>query len=119
MSETEAETFMHACLRPMEAECFCVRKCGKNCQLNVAGFQRFLQQLFCSEAQQAAKRNGDSLKCLLGPLTNLTFKLDVKFVTKGNQCRIVVDKTVVADVVDVAKKFLPNNEKIEDWVISS
>ena len=38
-----AETFMHACLRPTEAACFCVQKCANNHQLIVAGVQRFLR----------------------------------------------------------------------------
>ena len=36
-----AETFMCACLRPREAACFRVWKCANNCQLIVAGIQRF------------------------------------------------------------------------------
>ena len=36
------ETFMRACMRPMEAACFRVPKCANNHQLIVAGVQRFL-----------------------------------------------------------------------------
>ena len=36
-----AETFMHACLRPTEAACFCVQKCANNHQLIVADVQSF------------------------------------------------------------------------------
>ena len=36
------ETFMHACLWPMEAACFREQKCANNCQLIVATIQRFL-----------------------------------------------------------------------------
>ena len=37
-----AETFMLACLRPMETACFRVQKCANNRQLIVAGIQRFV-----------------------------------------------------------------------------
>ena len=37
-----AETFMLACLRPMEAACFRVQKCANNRQLIVAGIQMFV-----------------------------------------------------------------------------
>ena len=37
-----AEMFIHACLRPTEAACFRVQKSANNCQLIVAGIQRFV-----------------------------------------------------------------------------
>ena len=37
------EAFMHACMRPMEAACFHIRKCANNHQLIVVGIQRFLR----------------------------------------------------------------------------
>ena len=42
-SHRPAETFMRACRRPTEAACLRVRKCANNCQLFVAGAQRFLR----------------------------------------------------------------------------
>ena len=41
-----AETFMRACLRPMEVTCFRVLKCENNHQLSVASIQRFLRYAY-------------------------------------------------------------------------
>ena len=43
-----AETFMRACLRPMEAACFHVQECASNHQLIDAGIQRFLRHAYAA-----------------------------------------------------------------------
>ena len=55
-----AETFMRVCLRPMEAACFCVRKCANNRQMIDAGIQRF----YNTHAQLASVSYKHAKRCV-------------------------------------------------------
>ena len=69
-----AETFMHVCLRLMEAACFLVRKCANNHKLIVAGVERFLRHAYASRFSVTQTRKSLCALCIFKQtLTGLFF----------------------------------------------
>ena len=56
-----SETFIHVCLRPREAARFRVRKCANNCQLIVAGIQRFVRYAYAAHFRVILVHTGKTM----------------------------------------------------------